>query len=101
LEPAVFGFASSLKPRDSQSGTKAVLAGSAYLTGVWQMTMETQVVSMEDDEAYTVQFFDDAGTAVSVYFQNPQHVHLSTADAVNEATARMLRLLEPPVRKSS
>ncbi|WP_247997300.1 hypothetical protein [Brucella tritici] len=47
------------------------------------MTMETQVVSMEDDEAYSVQFFDDEGTAVSVYFQNPQHVHLSTADAVN------------------
>ncbi|OYR26066.1 hypothetical protein CES86_4120 [Brucella lupini] len=58
------------------------------------MTMETQVVSMEDNEAYSVQFFDDAGTAVSVYFQNPQHVHLSTADAVNEATARMLRLLK-------
>ncbi len=33
-----------------------MLAGSAYLAGVWQMTMETQVVSMEDDEAYTVQF---------------------------------------------
>ena len=58
------------------------------------MTMETQVVSMEDNEAYSVQSFDDAGTAISVYFQNPQHIHLSMADAVNEATARMLRVVE-------
>lgn len=58
------------------------------------MTMETQVVSMEDNEAYSVQFFDDTGTAISVYFQNPQHNYLSTVDAVNEATARMLRVVE-------
>lgn len=58
------------------------------------MTMETQVVSMEDNEAYSVQFFDDAGTAISVYFQNSQHIRLSTADAVNEATARMSRVVE-------
>ena len=53
--------------REFQSGTKAILAGSTYLAGVCQMTMETQVVSMEDEEAYSV----DAGTDVFVYIQKP------------------------------
>jgi hypothetical protein len=51
------------------------------------MMMATQVVSVEDDEAYSVQFFDDCGNTVSVYFQNPQNFQLSPADAVNEALA--------------
>lgn len=41
------------------------------------MMMATQVVSIEDDEAYSVQFFDDSGNTVSVYFQNPQCIQLS------------------------
>jgi len=75
-------------------GTKVIPASSASLTGVWQMMMATQVVSIEDDEAYSVQFFDDSGNTVSVYFQNPQCVQLSPADAVNEALARMLLMIE-------
>ncbi|HCH71607.1 MAG TPA: hypothetical protein DFK19_04685 [Ochrobactrum sp.] len=58
------------------------------------MMMATQVVSIEDDEAYSVQFFDDSGNTVSVYFQNPQCIQLSPADAVNEALARMLLMIE-------
>lgn len=57
------------------------------------MTMEAQVIPLENEEAYSVQFFDGAGNTVSIYFHNPGPVTVTSDEAVTEALSRLLLLV--------
>lgn len=60
------------------------------------MPMEAQVIPLEDEEAYSVQFFDEAGNTISIYFHNHGRAALTSDEAVTEALSRLMLLVADP-----